>query len=117
LPSESWRLDTEWGTTIELGGCQAGLAVDGRCDILHCQYRTTIDKQPDQPIEPMALLCPRDKETREDTMDAVVLIPSWYKPECVGCDALCFVTVSRGVVNVCDLIEAGLPCKVKKDVK
>jgi len=65
----------------------------------------------------MALLCPRDKETREDTMDAVVLIPSWYKPECVGCDALCFVTVSRGVVNVCDLIEAGLPCKVKKDVK
>ena len=67
MPStETWRLDPDWGTTIMLDGCHCGLTVDGRCDELHCQYRTTSDRCPDTIIEPMALLCPRDKELVKD---------------------------------------------------
>lgn len=55
-----WQYDPRWGTVLVLDGCQFGLEVDGRCNMMLCKFRTTKDLAPEKPNEICRVLCPRE---------------------------------------------------------
>jgi len=65
---ETWRINQNWGTAIDLSGCQAGKTTDARCDELHCQFRTRRREAPKTEMKTLALLCPRNKEYVEEDL-------------------------------------------------
>jgi len=70
-----WRHDNQWGTSIDLSGCQAGLQTDARCDELACKFRTERHLQPKEVITVLKLLCPRDKIVEPKGSTAVIATP------------------------------------------
>lgn len=66
MASEEWRINTRWGTVIDLSGCQAGKTTDSRCDILQCMFRCSRKEAPKKEMPTLSLLCPRDKEYVEE---------------------------------------------------
>ena len=59
--AEKWQYNPLLDETEVLDGCQLGLTVDGRCNLLLCKYRTRKDQAPDE-VQTLSVTCPRERE-------------------------------------------------------
>ena len=57
-----WQYDPRRNTCLSYTGCQAGLKTDGRCTSLDCKFLCFLSDAPEEIIEVMKLLCPRENQ-------------------------------------------------------
>jgi hypothetical protein len=59
---EKWQYDEQWGTAIDISGCQFGFKTDNKCHVMLCEFRATRDQTPNKPNETCRVLCLREME-------------------------------------------------------
>ena len=60
--SERWQYNPVLDPVRTLGGCQFGLEVDDRCNLLLlCKFRTEEHLAPEE-VHPLSAMCPRERE-------------------------------------------------------
>ena len=67
-----WQYDPRRNTFISYTGCQAGLTTDGRCTALDCKFLCFISEQPEEPMDVMKLLCPRENQIEPGESVAII---------------------------------------------
>lgn len=59
--SDKWQYNPLPDEVKILEGCQFGLEVDARCNVLLCKYRTEKYQAPDK-VHQLSVMCPRERE-------------------------------------------------------
>ena len=60
MSRKPWQYNPPDDTALILDGCQLGLEVDGRCNMILCKFRCKKSQAPDEPIE-LKIMCPRER--------------------------------------------------------